>query len=54
MSTYKYTLEQLETKLNELREKYKVSLPVDRKLLETRAKLIKRQIEIYQSKKGFL
>lgn len=50
----KYTIQQLEEKVMKLREDYKSALPKDRELIKIRADLYKRQIEIYQSKKGFV
>ncbi len=50
----KYTIQQLEEKISKLREEYKVAPIKDRRLIEIRAKLIKDQIEEYQSKKGFI
>lgn len=50
----KYTLQQLEEKVEQLREKYKVALPNDKRLIEIRANLYKKQIEEIKSKKGFI
>ena len=37
----KMTNQEIQTKLQELRELYKVSLPLDRKIIEARAKALK-------------
>lgn len=46
--------EDIEKKIQKLREQYKIAKESDRKLILIRAKILKRVLANYQSKNGFI